>query len=178
MRTDPPVSLPIDFELDLMVQVVSGGNWKNANVIFDFMDATHYKLVSASAGSNRWRIGQRDGATVQWLRTASSPIVLGTDYDVRIQIRGATATLVVDGATLLSHQFADPLVDGALALGSRRSHASFDSLTISTPTPAPLAALLASFGTHTAPGTPHLSDYDRDGDVDDADLNWLLSNGV
>ncbi len=173
-----PASLPIDFDLALKVRVQAGGDWKNADVIFDFVDATHYKLVSASAGSNRWRIGLRDGANVQWLQTVSQPVALDTDYDLRIEVRGAAATLIVDGATLLSRQFADPLVDGALALGSRRSHARFDDLVVSSPNPAPLAALLASFGTYTGPGASHLSDFDQDGDVDDADLSWLLSNGV
>ena len=173
-----PVSLGIDFDLDLKVRVLSGGNWKNADVIFDFLDSTHYKLVSASAGSNRWRIGQRNGAGIQWAQTISQPIVVDTDYDMRIEIRGTIATLVVDGATLLSHEFADPLVDGALALGSRRSHARFDRLVVSAPSPAPLTALMASFGTMTGPGITHLSDFDQDGDIDDSDLAWLLSNGV
>ena len=125
-----PRPLPGDFDLDVTLSVQSGGDWKNAYVIFDRVDATNYKIAAAVAGSNRWRLGQRTSAGLVWHQTLIQTITLDTNYQVRLSVRGSMATLSADGAVLLAHDYGEPLSDGALALASRRSHARFDDLVV------------------------------------------------
>ena len=126
-----PGALPGDFDLDVTLSVQSGGDWKNAYVIFDRVDATNYKIAAAVAGSNRWRLGQRTSSGLVWHQTLIQAITLDTNYQVRLSVRGSTAALSVDGAVLVAHDYGEPLSDGALALASRRSHARFDDLIVS-----------------------------------------------
>ena len=126
-----PGALPGDFDLDVTLSVQSGGDWKNAYVIFDRVDATNYKIAAAVAGSNRWRLGQRTSSGLVWHQTLIQAITLDTNYQVRLSVRGSTAALSVDGAVLVAHDYDEPLSDGALALASRRSHARFDDLIVS-----------------------------------------------
>ena len=125
-----PGPLPADFDVDLTLSVLAGGDWKNAYVIFDRVDATNYKIAAAVAGSNRWRLGERTSSGLVWHQTMNLVTVLDTNYQVRLAIRGSTATVSVDGAVLVAHDYGEPLSDGALALGSRRSHARFDDLVV------------------------------------------------
>ena len=86
-----------------------------------YVDPSNYKLISAVAGTNQWRIGQRNGSKFQWFQTVSQPVAVDADYDVGLCVQGILVDLYVGDVSVAAHDFGDLLNDGGLVLGSCRS---------------------------------------------------------
>ncbi|WP_076462712.1 LEPR-XLL domain-containing protein [Marinobacterium stanieri] len=101
--------------------------WKsNAYIIFDYLDEQNFKFAGLEAGTDKVQIGHR--TEWGWAVDTQSNLKLGDgqSYDLTLVMHGTVATLYVDGANPLSHNFAEPINDGYLGVATDGGRASFD----------------------------------------------------
>lgn len=101
--------------------------WKsNAYIIFDYQDEQNFKFAGLEAGTDKVQIGHR--TEWGWAVDTQSNLRLrdGQSYDLTLVMHGTVATLYVDGADPLSHNFAEALNDGYLGVATDGGRASFD----------------------------------------------------
>ncbi len=128
--------LPMEFEIEATINAdgVSTNRLSNAFVIFDYQGPLDFKFAGAYVGSNRWLMGRRTSAG--WLEDVrlSETINANTDYRLKVAIaNGNQVTLLVNGVTKLTRQFADLVNDGDLGVGTRNAFARFDDVVVKQP---------------------------------------------
>ena len=124
-------ALPSSFRMNSIIRGKNAGNLKNGVHVFDYSGPNSFKYAGGFFGANQWRIGHFDG--VGWTTLASASAVNNTeiDYDTELVIRESTATLSVDGAVMVSFDFAgEALNEGRIGLGTHDGVAVFDDLTV------------------------------------------------
>jgi len=125
-------ALPADFVLrtEARATAPTGGRQANAFVIFDYQGPTDFKFAGLSVDDEQWQIGHRNASG--WIVDASRWAWLGAeaDYDITLRVTGSGATLEIDGAPSVTHDFAQVLTDGAVGLATSNSATSFASLAV------------------------------------------------
>ena len=134
---NPPIALftldgPIPEQLAIRtgMQLPSGGTgFHHGFVIFDYQSVVNYKFAGGWDGKNEWRIGHRDGSN--WITDACFEDEIGIEafYNLDVVLNGGQATLIVNGKTMTTHDFSQPL-DGSIGLGTKRSVARFDNIVV------------------------------------------------
>ena len=127
-----------DFNVAATINLQEGGPTNNAFLVFDFKSEDEYKFAGAVEGVDQWRIGHYtadDGFVTD--ERISQTVDVDTDYQVRVSIKGGFVNLVVDGSSVLTHNYGEgedeSLADGDIGFHARRSHAQFDNLTVMPP---------------------------------------------
>jgi hypothetical protein len=116
-------------EAEINAAAAGGGYLSNAMLIFDYHSPTDFKFAGGSVNSGRWHIGHYSGGA--WIIDAfvNDTILAGKNYDLKLDVQSTVATLVVDGATVLSHEYlGQALSDGELGIGTDNAVSSFDNV--------------------------------------------------
>ncbi len=110
-------------------------------MILDYHSPTDFKFAGACAGSDDWVIGRRTASGWQTDAILSEPIQASTDYHLQVIVQGDDqVTLVVDEVERVVHQFADPVTDGEVGLGTWEAISQFDDVIVDQPTAAAAVA--------------------------------------
>jgi len=99
--------------------------------IFDQYTAEDFKFVTLSAVTKQIILGHR--TTKGWFIDAvynNSTLAAGVDYNLGLTLRGTTASVTLNGATVLSRTYNAVVTDGGFGLFSRTGQTSFDSVTV------------------------------------------------
>jgi subtilisin family serine protease len=131
--------LPSSVEIRATINVddVTKERYSNGFVIYDYQGPTDFKFAGAYAGDDQWLIGHRDDVGWNSDAVVSQAIAAGTDYSLTVLIEGDSVTLSVDGVLIVSHAFADSLVDGAIGVGTRDALSYFDDFAAQEYVPPP-----------------------------------------
>jgi Ca2+-binding RTX toxin-like protein len=106
-------------------------------VFFDYYGVQDYKFAGVLSDTNQVVIGHwSKNGTITYDALADIPFAVGTDFDLRVSLKGTTVSVAVNGHDLLGHVFNAVVVDGALGLMAKDGAASFDSATVRTDDPA------------------------------------------
>ncbi|MEC7564137.1 MAG: Ig-like domain-containing protein, partial [Planctomycetota bacterium] len=119
----------VQFDATMNIQSVSGFN-RNGYFIFNYQDDANYNYIGANQNSSRWEVVEVSNNTPLVLRTARATIQPGRDYELRLLLEGNTATLVVDGTTILTEVFDSPNNQGGLGLYTNKSKTHFDDVVV------------------------------------------------
>jgi len=125
---DGPV--PDQLTIHTGMQLPSGGTgFHHGFVIFDYQAIDDFKFAGGWDGKNEWRIGHRDGSN--WITDAhfEDEISIEAFYNLDVVLNGGQATLIVNGKTMTTHDFSQPLT-GSIGLGTKRSVARFDNIVV------------------------------------------------
>ena len=128
-------ALPDHTIIDLILRGTDGGAdfFVNALVIFDYESPTNFKFAGAFVGSGTWRIGHVNGTTWTMDATIGASLSAEIDYHVQVKLLGTVAVVSVEGIDKIQYDFSASLADGRVGLGTRRSYAAFDDVTVSDP---------------------------------------------
>lgn len=124
--------LPASFTAGATVNATAGDGtyWGNALIIFDYADAANFKFAGGFLGAGEWRLGRVLDGTWHVDARVSRPLAAEHDYRLAVVTGHGRATLRVDGSAVLTHDFAEPLSDGRIGLGTRRAIARFDDVVV------------------------------------------------
>jgi hypothetical protein len=115
------------------------GLHSNAYLIFDYQSPTDFKFAGVNPMINKLQMGHRTAEG--WIVDVQNNMQLRaeTDYNMLLALHGTTATLVVDGAHVLSHVF-QPRIDedgvshglnrGMVGLGANNSRGRIDNVAV------------------------------------------------
>jgi hypothetical protein len=126
-------ALSSHFTLAATLRTPSGSDFnENGMLIFDYRGPLDFKFASIHSAGNRWRIGHRDETGWNFLADVFGfpPIESDTDYDLTVEISGTIARLRSGSSVKAVHDFAVPLSNGQVGLGSKNGHALFDNVSI------------------------------------------------
>ncbi len=128
-------SLGIGFDSLLQLESQVRTN-TTGGIVFDVYSPDDFKFAVLSASTNQVLIGHytaRSGWKVDvaasWSVNPSSNYILG------VTLKGTTASVTVNGQTVLGHSFNGLVVDGDFGLLSRAGSSSFDNLRVKTNDP-------------------------------------------
>jgi hypothetical protein len=106
-------------------------------LFFDYYGEHDYKFAAIAPGSGQVVIGHWSrGSSVQIDAVADVPFATGADIDLRVSLKGTTASVSVNGHELVGHVFNAVVVDGDFGLLSRDGASSFDAVEMRTDDPA------------------------------------------
>jgi hypothetical protein len=145
---------------------------------FDGVGPEHYKFVALDVAGQRVILGHyqaRRGWVVD--TSVSHTLAANTDYTLGLTLKGASASVTLNGAFALSWGFNSPVVDGAVGVLSRVGTSSFDSFRIRTNDPAfrGLPLLSASAVLSPAKGAAPLTDSQLHPILEAAVERWKVS---
>jgi hypothetical protein len=159
LRIEEPLPADLEIRATINADPLTSGRFSNAFVILDYQGPTDFKFAGAYMGDDEWLVGRR--TTSGWITEAyiSEPIDALTDYHLQVIVQGGDqVTLVVDGVERLTHQFADPVTDGAVGLGTRDALSRFDDVMVERGTTGSAAVTAGpdpGESSHTGPSTPN-----------------------
>jgi hypothetical protein len=106
-------------------------------IIFDQYSANDFKFVVIDAPGDRVMLGHRT-QNKGWVIDAvtSRTIDAGVDYTLQVTLKGTTASVMLDGQTVLGYAYNGVAVDGRFGLLTRAGRSSFDSFRLRTDDPA------------------------------------------
>jgi Ca2+-binding RTX toxin-like protein len=118
-----------------------------AGIVFDRYATGDYKFVALDVPGQRIVIGH-SAPGAGWVIESSiaRTLVAGQDYDLQLILRGASISVVLNGAFVISWGFNSAVVDGLFGLIARDGSASFDTVQVRTNDEA--------FGVSTPPPPP------------------------
>jgi hypothetical protein len=131
---------PSYFEMQATINAVKAqaGYKANAYLIFDYQSPTDFKFAGVNPGLNKLQMGHRDA--IGWVVDVQSNAQLkeGNDYNLLLAINGVTATLVVDGKSVLSYAFQPRVIDGfsyglntgMVGIGAQNARAQIDNVAV------------------------------------------------
>ncbi|NDV63154.1 LEPR-XLL domain-containing protein [Puniceicoccales bacterium CK1056] len=135
--------IPIYYEVMATLNPVkpNGGFKSNAYLVFDYQSSTDFKFAGINVSTNKLEIGQytADGWTVDVQSPHLGSLKSNTPYNVLLAVNGTTVTLVVDGSSVLTHEFEavydeygilQGLNDGMIGLGGQNSRAAIDNVVV------------------------------------------------
>jgi hypothetical protein len=124
------VSSYLEISTRLQTQTLGG-------IIFDQYSSTEFKFAAIDATTGKVVIGHYT-AKHGWVSdvTVAKGIVAGTDYDLKVVLKGSTVSVSLNNQVVLGYTFNAVNVDGGFGLLSRAGRSSFDSMVIKTDDPA------------------------------------------
>ena len=124
-------------------------------IVFDENSTNHFKYVALDVAAQKVLIGHYEPKRGFVVDTSVTRTLLATtDYTLDLTMKGASVSVTLNGAFVLSWGFNAPVVDGAVGVLAQSGTTSVDSFRIRTNDPAfpqPPAPLLAS---EAAPAGP------------------------
>ena len=134
-------TLPVYYEIGAAVRITKPtGGWKaNAYVIFDYFSPTDFKFAGLDQSTNKVVMGQR--TTSGWnvsVQAAVGNVQFNRYYAMQVNVDGLVASVYVDGALKLTHQFGVRWIDdepyglnqGLVGVGSDNSRGTFDNIAV------------------------------------------------
>ncbi|MFZ0529420.1 MAG: HYR domain-containing protein [Propionicimonas sp.] len=133
-------ALPTYYEITSQVSVLKPtAGWKaNAYLIFDYVSPTDFKFAGLDSSINKVVMGHRTNAG--WLYDVQAPMLVKQNqfYGLQIIVNGLLVSVLVDGVTKLSYQYAPRNVDGTwygleyglVGVGSDNSRGAFDNFSV------------------------------------------------
>ncbi len=103
--------------------------------MFDYYDADNFKFVSIIAGTNQVVFGHYSKGNWSIDAVASLTIEAGTEYDLSLSLKGTTASLLVNGQSVLGAIYNAAVVDGQSGLFAEGGDATFSGYTMKTDDP-------------------------------------------
>jgi RTX calcium-binding nonapeptide repeat (4 copies) len=107
-----------------------------AGLVFDDYGPTNFKFAAVVAGSNQVVIGHRTSAGWFTDSVVSQTLTPGVTYTLKVALLGKTATVSLNGTSVLGYAFSELLNDAGLGMLARGGPASFGSLLIQGDDPA------------------------------------------
>jgi hypothetical protein len=124
-----------------------------AGVVYDFYGASDYKFIVLDLAAQAIVFGHVAGGRTVVDESVSRALTAGVMYTLLVTIKGASVSLMVNGAFVLSRSYNAALADGRFGLLVAAGTAKFDALrvrtdgytppassTVSAPVPAPAPA--------------------------------------
>jgi len=138
LRIEEPLPADLEFWATINANAAASGRLSNAFVILDYQSPTDFKFAGACVGSDDWVVGRRTTSGWQFDAVVSAPIQAVADYRLQVIVEGDDqVTLMVDGVERVTHQFADPVTDGAVGLGTWDALSRFDDVLVQQYVPPP-----------------------------------------
>ncbi len=137
-----PLPANVSWEATFNADAASPERLSNAFLIFDYVSPQNFKFAGSFVGIDQWLIGHRNAA--DWITDAyvDASIDALADYDLQVILEASgQATLYVDGARQVTHNFGQALTGGELGLGTKNAVARFDNLAASEYVPPPTTSL-------------------------------------
>jgi hypothetical protein len=105
--------------------------------IFDQYEPDDFKFVTLSAITHQIILGHRTskGWFIDGVYNNAS-LAAGVDYNLGLTLKGTTASVTLNGATVLSHAYNAVVTDGGFGLFGRSGQTSFDSVAVKSDDPA------------------------------------------
>ena len=95
--------------------------------VFDYYSSTNYKFAAIVAGSNQVVVGHVSSAGTFVDQTVSTPITAGTNYLLGISLKGASLSVTLNGAEVMTRTYYTVINDGSIGLFSRNGSTTFDN---------------------------------------------------
>jgi Ca2+-binding RTX toxin-like protein len=118
---------------------IEGTFWTQSlgGVFFDSYGDQDYKFAGIVPHSNQVIIGHwTKHGTLEVDTAAQIPVLTGSDFDLRVSLKGTTVSVAVNGYDVLGHVFNAVVVDGAFGLMGGQGMTSFDRVAVRTDDPA------------------------------------------
>jgi len=133
----------LDLTAKLNTQAMGG-------IIFDQYGTNDFKFAVIDAPGDRVMLGHR--TTKGWFidATATTVINAGVDYTLQVTLKGTTASVLLNGSTVLGYAYNGVTVDGKFGVLTRGGRSSFDTFTLRTDDPACAGLPLPPGGTAAA----------------------------
>jgi hypothetical protein len=152
-----------------------------AGIVFDEYSATDFKFAAIDNINQRVVLGHYT-ARSGWVIDASisKAIAGGTDYTLKVILKGTTVSVQLDGAVVLSYVYNAVLVDGGFGLVAKGA-SSFDDVNVKTDDPAfreSSSALTAEAAATDGLAGSTLSEADLSAVVLEASEQWALALGA
>jgi hypothetical protein len=174
------VDLGTGLQADSYLELIANAKTSTtAGVVFDQYAANDFKFAAIDVLSQQVLIGhvdQRRGWVVEF--SAPRALVANTDYQLQLVLKGASISLLVNGAFIRSWGYNAAVVDGSFGLIARGSAASFDNFRIRTNDRAfiaPAGSLNAETASVSNRTTPLLEESALTAVVADAKRAWIAS---
>ncbi len=130
-RIDLGKTLTYDSYLELETVVVTGSG--AAGLVFDYYSDDDFKFAILDEASGKVYVGHRSGG---WTVDAEADWTFdGSNNLLKIIMKGASVTVIVDGQTVSGFGYNGPLVDGGFGLLTDGSTATFDDVRVRTDDP-------------------------------------------
>lgn len=113
-----------------MRTIPTSGLYQNGFFVFDFKSPDDFKYAGAYTGQNSWEIGHYNNGFQQVYSNRNNTISPNRDYQVEIHLRGSSIDMEVDGSSVATWTFAQPLTGyvGFLTQGSRTNFSNLDQM--------------------------------------------------
>ncbi len=169
-----------------------------AGLVFDQYSDDDFKFAALDVQSGQVILGHHT-RNRGWVVDAAvdRPLQAGTDYTLQISLKGAAASVMLDGQVVTGWAFNSAIVDGDFGLLTQSDASSFNDVTVRTNDPGVqpirfalpgdtdldwdidnfdiLNILIANkFGAGPSNATWSEGDFDGDGDVDNRDIQLIL----
>jgi hypothetical protein len=128
--------VPLDIRVTATTTAKVGTtNFSNALVVFDYKNATDFKVAGYLNYLNRWVIGRVTKNGFQQLATAPEIIPVGTPLNMQLLLNGRTATLRAGGVQKVTYTYptgqqGETTFTGKIGLGTHNSQTTFDDFSI------------------------------------------------
>lgn len=102
-------------------------------LVYDYYGTSDFKFVTISATTHQIFMGHRTAKG--WFTDAvynNASLVAGTNYTLGLQLKGTTASVTLNGQTVVSRVYNALVTDGGNGLLSRIGTSSFDAITVKT----------------------------------------------
>ena len=104
-------------------------------LIFDYYNENQFKFAAIIPGTDQVVIGHRTKKGWFIDATVTKPLNSGTTYELGVSLKGTTASVTLNGQSVVGFVFNASVVDGQAGLFSRNGSSSFDSIRIQTDDP-------------------------------------------
>ncbi|MCA9041006.1 MAG: VCBS repeat-containing protein [Planctomycetaceae bacterium] len=147
----PSEGLPVDYHVG--VEFLSRSDpqpFRTGFIIFDYKHENDFKFAGALVTQDRWVIGHYQGhfgnrlADINWADEGRE-IYTNKYYELDLNVSGSDVELLVDGESIASVTFDEPVNGGEVGFGVKGSWDYFRNFVFDVTTPSP-AAIDAAFG--------------------------------
>jgi Ca2+-binding RTX toxin-like protein len=101
-------------------------------LIFDYQNEYNFKFAGVLSATGQFVIGHRDANGWAFDAVLNSGLASGIDYRLSLSLRESSASLYLNGQSVLTATFGATLTDGYLGLFSLKGTTVFDDLSINT----------------------------------------------
>jgi len=150
-------------------------------LVFDQYGPEDFKFAAIDAQTGNVVIGHNT-ARRGWVIDVSvaKGIVAGTDYELKVGLKGTTVSVSLNGQVVLGYVFNGVTVDGDFGLLSRGGGSSFDSMSLKTDDPAFAVTSSSNMITETVkmePEAPTVTQAELDAIATAAMAQWIQTLG-
>jgi hypothetical protein len=107
----------------------ANGRFSNAFIVFDYVDASNFKLAGIEAANDLLVISQVVGGVYSRFASRSVKFNTGVNYQLHAVITGTTATITAGGKSL-SSTIGGNLLDGPVGVGTINADTAFDNISV------------------------------------------------